>query len=269
MPHIRYSLLLRYSLTVLIVVVALVIMLILDPWLSMSRSPFLLFFSAVIVSGWYGGLKSGLLATFLSALLSGYFFLPPAYELSFDLSNFVRIGLFASQGLLFSILCEALKTAKKQADENLQKLRVSEERFRLALSNSDIVIFQHDRNLRYKWIHNPQGLDTTDEMLGKSDYELFPALVAEQLRAIKQKVLETGVSTREEVYLIIDGENRYYDLLVEPLRDVDNSIQGITCAGVNITERKQAEEKLRYIAYFARLRRNLRTDSQNISSPTS
>jgi PAS domain S-box-containing protein len=253
MPHIRYSLLLRYSLTVLIVVVALVIMLILDPWLSMSRSPFLLFFSAVIVSGWYGGLKSGLLATFLSALLSGYFFLPPAYELSFDLSNFVRIGLFASQGLLFSILCEALKTAKKQADENLQKLRVSEERFRLALSNSDIVIFQHDRNLRYKWIHNPQGLDTTDEMLGKSDYELFPALVAEQLRAIKQKVLETGVSTREEVYLIIDGENRYYDLLVEPLRDVDNSIQGITCAGVNITERKQAEEKLRYIAQISTL----------------
>lgn len=253
MPHIHYSQLLHYGNVVLIVALTLVLMLMLDPWLSMSRTPFLLFFSAVMVSGWYGGLKSGLLATFLSALLSNYFFLPPAYELSFDLPNFIRIGLFALQGLLFSILCEALKTVKSRADGNLQKLRVSEERFRLGLSSSDIVIFQQDRNLRYQWIHNPQGLNTAEEMLGKSDDDLFPALVAEQLRAIKLKVIETGVSTREEVYLTICGENRYYDLLVEPLRNVDNSIQGITCAGVNITERKQAEERLRYIAQISSL----------------
>ncbi|MHC0066763.1 PAS domain S-box protein [Nostoc sp. UIC 10890] len=246
MPHIHSSQLLRYGITVLIVAIALVLMLMLDPWLSMSRTPFLLFFSAVTVGAWYGGLKSGLLATSLSALVSDYFFLPPAYDLNFDLSNFVRIGLFALQGLLFSIICEALKTAKRRADENLQKLRVSEERFRLALSSSDILVFQQDRDLRYQWIHNPQGLDIAEEMLGKSDYELFPALVAEQLTAIKLKVIETGVATREEVYLTTCGEDRYYDLLVEPLRDADDNIQGITCAGVNITERKQAEiEKAR------------------------
>ncbi|MEH1853285.1 MAG: PAS domain S-box protein [Nostoc sp.] len=246
MPHIHYPQLLRYSIAVLIVTSALMIMLMLDPWLSMSGTPFLLFFSAVMLSAWYGGLKSGLLATSLSALLSNYFFLPPVFELSFDLSNCVRIGLFALQGLLFSIICEALKTAKKRADENFQKLRVSEERFRLALSSSDITISQQDRDLRYQWIHNPQGVDTAEEMLGKSDDELFPAIVAEQLRAIKLKVIQTGVSAREEVYLTACGEDRYYDLLVEPLRDVDNSIQGITCAGVNITERKQAElEKAR------------------------
>ncbi|MEH2376547.1 PAS domain S-box protein [Nostoc sp.] len=253
MPHIHSSQLLRYSIVVLIVAVALVIMLMLDPWLSMSATPFLVFLSAVMVSAWYGGLKSGLLATSLSALLSDYFFLPPVDQLSFDISNFVPIGLFAFQGLLFSILCDALKTAKRQADENLQKLRVSEERFRLALSSSDIVVFQQDRDLRYQWIHHPQGLDTTEEILGKSDDELFPALVTEQLRVIKLKALETGLATREEVYLTISGKDRYYDLLVEPLNDADNSIQGITCIGVNITERKQTEERLRYIAEFSSL----------------
>ncbi|HYX15223.1 MAG TPA: PAS domain S-box protein [Nostoc sp.] len=253
MPHIRYSHLLRYGIVVLIVALALVLMLMLDPWLSMKETPFLLFFSAVMVSAWYGGLKSGLLATGLSAFLSSYFFLLPANDLSFDLSNFLRIGLFALQGLLFSILCERLKTDKNRADGNLQKLRVCEERFRLALSSSDIVVFQHDRDLRYQWIYNLQGLNTAEEMLGKSDDELFPALVAKQLRAIKQKVLETGISTREEVYLTIGGENGYYDLLVEPLRDVDNSIQGIICVSVNITERKQAEERLGYIAQISSL----------------
>jgi PAS domain S-box-containing protein len=246
MPHIHSYQLLRYGTVVLSVALALVIMLILDPWLSMSGTPFLLFFSAVMVSAWYGGLKSGLLATSLSALLSYYFFLPPVYELSFDLSNCARVGLFALQGLLLSIICEALKPAKKQADENLKQLRVSEERFRLALSSSDILVFQQDRDLRYQWIHNPQNLETIEEMLGKSDDELFPALVAEQLMAIKQKVLETGVASREEVYLTTCQEDRYYDLLVEPLKDADNCIQGIICAGVNITERKQTEiEKVR------------------------
>ncbi|MEH1810920.1 MAG: PAS domain S-box protein [Nostoc sp.] len=253
MPHIHYSQLLRYGIVVLIVALALVLMLILDPWLNMSGTPFLLFFSAVMLSAWYGGLKSGLLATSLSALLSNYFFLPPAYELSFDLSNSVRIGLFALQGLLFSILCEALKTAKRGSDRNLQQLRVSEERFRLALSSSDIVVFQQDRDLRYQWIHNPQGLDTAEEMLGKSDDELFPASVAEQLQVIKLKVIETGVATREEVCLPNSGKDCFYDLLVEPLRDADNSILGITCAGVNITKRKQAEERLRYIAQISSL----------------
>ncbi|MCW5312498.1 PAS domain S-box protein [Nostoc sp. KVJ3] len=253
MPHINYSQLLRYGVVVLIVTLTLVLMLMLDPWLGMSGTPFLLFFGAVVVSAWYGGLKSGLLATSLSALLSDYFFLPPTYELSFDLPNSMRIGLFVLQGFLFSILCEALKTAKRRADGNLQKLRISEERFRLALSSSDIIVFQQDRDLRYQWIHNPQGLDNTEEMLGKSDDQVFTASVAEQLRIIKQKVLETGVSTREEVYLNTCGQDRYYDLLVEPLRDVDNSIQGITCAAVNITERKQTEERLRYIAQISSL----------------
>jgi len=246
MLHIDYSQLQRYGVAVLNVALALVLMLMLDPWLSMSGTPFLLFFSAVIVSAWYGGLKSGLLATFLSVLLSNYFFLPPVYQLSFDLSNCVRIGFFALQGLLFSVLCEALKTSKRGAEVNLQKLKISEERFRLALSNSDIMIFQHDRNLRYQWIHNSQGGDTAPEMLGKSDAELFPASIAEQLTAIKERVLKTGVSTREEVCLPLCGENRYYDLLIEPLKDADNSIYGITCVAVNITQRQQAElEKTR------------------------
>ncbi|MBE9037596.1 PAS domain S-box protein [aff. Roholtiella sp. LEGE 12411] len=242
MPHTHRSPLLHYSVIVLIVALALLLTRMLYPWLGMSKSPFLLFFSAVMVSAWYGGLKSGLLATFLSALLSNYFFLFPRYELTFDLSNLVRITLFALEGLLLSILCEELITAKQRAEGNLEKLKTSEERFRLALSSSDIVVFQQDRDLRYQWIHNPQGVETAEEMLRKSDYELFSASEAKKLTAIKQRVIETGTSAREEVYLTLSGEDRYYDLLVEPLKNEgNNSIQGVSCAAVNITERKQTE----------------------------
>ncbi|MBD6620449.1 PAS domain S-box protein [Komarekiella sp. 'clone 1'] len=242
MPYIYHFPLLRYGVVVLIVALTFVLTLVLDPWLGMSESPFLLFFSAVMVSAWYGGLKLGLLATLLSALLGNYFFLFPKHELSFDLSSLVQIGLFGSQGFLFSILCEALMTAKRHAEGNLEKLRTSEERFRLALSSSDIVVFQQDQNLRYQWIHNPQGVEAAEEMLGKTDYELFCDSQAKQLAAIKQRVIETGASAREEVSLTVREEARYYDLIVEPLKsEANSSIQGVSCAAVNITERKQAE----------------------------
>ncbi|AFY46164.1 PAS domain S-box [Nostoc sp. PCC 7524] len=242
MPNIAGYSWLRCSIALINVAFALMLMLLLDPWVKMSGTPFLLFFSAVMVSAWYGSWKGGVLATCLSAFVSDYFFLEPQYNLSVDLSNAVKIGLFAVQGLLFTILCVALKNAKRRDEANLHKLKESEERFQLALSSSDIVVFQQDSNLLYRWIHNPQGGTTTEDILGKSDYDLFPFSVAEQLTAIKQRVLETDVSEHEEVYIILQGKVLYYDLLVEPLK-VNGRIQGITCVAINISERKQVEQE--------------------------
>lgn len=240
MPYINNVQLRSYAIAVVVVAVALGLMLILDPWLDMSSTPFLLFFSAVMVSAWYGGWKSGLLATFLSVLLSNYFFISPIYSLKFDLPDLVRMGLFAPQGILFSFLCEALTVAKRKAEVNLQRLKVSEERFRLALSSSDIVVFQQDRDLVYQWVHNPQGVEA-EEMLGKSDYELFPPSEWEQLTQIKRNTLEMGISNRKEICQTVRGETCYYDLLAEPLKDVENRIQGIVCVALNITQRRLAE----------------------------
>ncbi|MBD2250081.1 PAS domain-containing protein [Nostoc parmelioides] len=240
MPNISISALLRFGIVIFSVALACVLMLLLDPWLGMTRTPFLLFFSAVMFSAWYGGFWSGILATFLSVILSNYFFFHPRYTLFLDIYNVVKIGLFAVQGWFFSFICETLRNTKKQDAVNLQKLRQSEERFRLALSHSNIMVFQQDRDLRYRWIHNYRGVASAEEIIGKSDNELFPASVAEKLTAIKQKVLEKDISVHEEVSVIFHGEVVYYDLLAEPLKN-DGQIQGITCAAVDITEHKRSE----------------------------
>ncbi|HIK06819.1 MAG TPA: PAS domain-containing protein [Trichormus sp. M33_DOE_039] len=255
MPYIAISSWLRFSIVVVTVALALMLMLILDPWVEMSGTPFLLFSGAVMVSAWYGGWNSGIFATVLSAFFSDYYFLLPKYNLSVDFANFVKIGLFILQGLLFTVLCVALRNAKYRDEMNLHKLQVSEERFRLALNNSDIIVFQQDMNLRYQWIHNPQGSATVEEILGKSDYELFPPAIAEQLTSIKRGVLETNVPAREEVCVIMQGRTLYYDLLVEPLK-INDQIQGITCAAINITQRQQVEQEK------AKLRQNLQQAMQ-------
>src|SRR5712692_10154142 len=72
--------LVRYGVAVAAVVVATVVKIGLDPVLGRD-SPFLLFFSAVVVSGWFGGMGPAVTATIASALVAGYYFLPPQFSL--------------------------------------------------------------------------------------------------------------------------------------------------------------------------------------------
>ena len=73
----------------------------------------------------------------------------------------------------------------------------SEERFCIALQSSNIVIYNQDRALRYTWIYNPLLGFTPEGIIGKTDAELLLPEDAAPLEALKRRVLETGVGTRE------------------------------------------------------------------------
>jgi hypothetical protein len=126
-----------------------------------------------------------------------------------------------------------------------QALRVAEERLRIAIKNSPMSLFNQDQELRYTWIYNPAFDHQVDEVLGKRDEDLMPLDDALVLTHIKRQVLETGVGVREEVKITQQGQDWYYDITVEPQWDAADSIVGVTCAAINISERKLAEEALR------------------------
>lgn len=125
-----------------------------------------------------------------------------------------------------------------------EALRHSEERFRVALKNSPIFVFNQDTDLRYTWIYNPITGWTIEEMLGKQDSEIMAQQDAQCLTAIKYHVLTTGLGTRQEVSINTPLGTKYYDLTVEPLRNESQEIIGITCACIDISERKLAEAKI-------------------------
>jgi PAS domain S-box-containing protein len=126
-----------------------------------------------------------------------------------------------------------------------EALRHSEERFRVALKNSPIFVFNQDRELRYTWVYNPIPGWLIEETLGKKDSEIMSEQDAQCLTAIKYNVLTTGLGTRQEVSINTPIGTRYYDLTVEPLRNESQEIVGITCASIDISERKLAEAKIR------------------------
>ena len=123
------------------------------------------------------------------------------------------------------------------------------QRFENALRNTPIILFEHDCQLRYTWIFNPNPKfgNTAEQIIGKTDAELLTPHRARQLTEIKQKVLTGGKGARQEVAVPMDRQTLYFDLIVEPLRNSSDRIVGLACATFDITERRQLEEALQEV----------------------
>ena len=133
-------------------------------------------------------------------------------------------------------------TEQRAADEATRALA---QRLQLALDCSAVVLFQQDMDLRYTWIYNPVLGFEASQVVGKRDADLMEiAADAEAVVAHKRDVLLTGVGQRHEAVIHHQGVAHCYRLLIEPLRDAAGVITGVTCAAIDITELKQAEQAL-------------------------
>jgi len=152
-------------------------------------------------------------------------------------------------------LVPSVERAIREAKEHHDRLRAeaalqeSDRRFKMALKNSFICIFQQDRDLKYQWIHNPQGPETAEEIVGETDYFLFSKADADCLSALKREVIATGTRTRVEISVTLGGELRDYDLILEPLfgeqpHQDPTLVVALMGTALNITERKQSEREL-------------------------
>jgi len=131
-------------------------------------------------------------------------------------------------------------TERRRAEAALQS---SEERFRVALKNSPVVVFNQDLELKYTWINAPVLGWAQEEYLGRTDAEIIGGQDGDRLTAIKQEVLRGGAAVRTEVSITFGGEKHYFDLTVEPLHNQRGALAGITGAAVDITPLKRAHEE--------------------------
>jgi PAS domain S-box-containing protein len=125
-------------------------------------------------------------------------------------------------------------------------LAESERRFRVALGNSPVGVFEQDLDLRYTWVFNPKLGLSAEEVLGRTDAELLDPSCARRFEQIKREVIATGRPIRAEVRAAAPGKPiQTFDTYVEPRRDGAGAITGVICAATDITERKRAEDLLR------------------------
>ncbi|MEH2081115.1 MAG: PAS domain S-box protein [Nostoc sp.] len=138
MMHSRF---IAFSVMILAVIAALLLTKVLLP--VFDPSIFTLFYAAVAVSAWYGGMKLGVLAIALSVTTALYFFIDPVYSFDFlNLKVLVRLTTFSLVSFLITALSSKLRTTRCKAQTSFKLLQNSEMRFsRLAESNIIGVIF--------------------------------------------------------------------------------------------------------------------------------
>jgi len=238
---------LRYSVAVLAVLLALGLMLWLDPWLGMTQSPFLMFFGAVMVSGWYGGIKPGVLATFLSALLSNYFFIDPKYSLALALPSSVRLSLFLLQGIVFSVLCEALRTGNRRLEVSLLKLQASEKRYRRLIDTAYEGIWTINAEGRIEYVNQRMAEIlgySVEEILDRSVFEFMDERVRSEA---KRKFEECKQGIKEQFdfcYRRKDGSELWTIVSTNPIFGETGEFQGAIAMITDVSDRILAEEAL-------------------------
>ena len=126
-------------------------------------------------------------------------------------------------------------------------LRARFARYETALRGSQVTVYTQDRELRYTSISNSMLGRSVEEILGCTDTEILPSDGAAAMMAVKREVLSTGEAKRAEIPLEDVRGIRWHDLHVEPLRNDANEIIGLTCASVDVTERKEGESHLRLL----------------------
>ena len=124
----------------------------------------------------------------------------------------------------------------------------SDRRFKALLYNLPEKVFHKDRESVYVSCNRNYAVDCglePEQMVGKTDYELFPPDIAAKYRADDSRIMASGGTEEiEESYYTPTGEERLIRTVKAALRDEQGQVTGILGIFSDITERKRAEAAL-------------------------
>ncbi|MBZ5521788.1 MAG: PAS domain S-box protein [Acidobacteriia bacterium] len=131
-----------------------------------------------------------------------------------------------------------------------ENLLDSEHTYRALIEALPQIIFLKDKDSVYVSCNRNYaklvGIDAK-EIEGKTDFEFFPKDLADKYRADDKRIMESGKTEEiEEEYVVTGtGERQMIQTVKTPFRDAHGRIVGVLGIFRDITERKQAEEKLK------------------------
>ena len=244
----------RYSVAIATVLVAAAVRLAFLNALG-TRVPFVTFYPAVMLAALYGGLRPGLLAALLSALVASYLWLDPRGFAIADSGDWLAVTVFLLSCAMISAITEAMHRARARAVSAEGEVRFAEERQRAAEALSE-----SERRCKALSEATFEGIAVTEEgryidaneqllsMLGYAREEFIGREVLQDLLPEdRERVLSNIRSGREShiehPFLRKDGTQ----IIVEAHgRTVDYQNRRVRFTALrDITERKRAEAALR------------------------
>ena len=220
-----------------------------------AGTPILVYFFAVLLSAWYGGLGPGLLTTAVIVLMTSH--------TSFPFWRVVRLGLGIASGISISALAEVLHAARRRAERNEQRFRALIEKgwdF-ISVISADGIVRYASPTVTHTLGHAPE------DFVGRTALELIHPDDRERVGRLFDELRGEPGASRGVEYRIRDKEGtwRWLEGTVTNLL-TDAAVGGMVCNFRDVTERKRAEEAQRLLAEAGTLLSSLLDDGATLDA---
>ena len=184
----------HYALAIALVAGSVLLRLVLAPWLGL-KVPYIHFFPAILLAGWYGGFGPGAAATLLSTLAAMYFFLPPDGFAVADRADAVSLPLFAVVGLMIAWLNHLRRAAETSQRTSAAQSTARAERLDAVFNTTvdGIIVIDEKGTIEevnrgaVRMFGYPES-----EVVGRNIKMLMPSPHHEQHDGYLEKYLSTG-----------------------------------------------------------------------------
>lgn len=145
-------------------------------------------------------------------------------------------------------------TERKLAERALAK---SEASLQAILDNVPYLIWMKDADSRFMAVNKAfiktTGRSSAGEIIGLTDFDLWPMPLAAKYREDDLDVLSTCQQKLTEELSMDNGEMRWVETFKAPVQDKDGNLIGTTGFARDITDRKRAEELMQHLAHYDQL----------------
>jgi PAS domain S-box-containing protein len=142
---------------------------------------------------------------------------------------------------------ESLKAQIVQHKQAEQALQERDALLQAIIDESTRIVWIKDREGRYEFVNRECerlfGIPR-EQIKGKTDYNLFPKHIADELHANDFKVIEAGLSMEFEETVPREGSVHTYISNKFPMRDAGGRVYAVCGIATDITERKRGERSL-------------------------
>ncbi|XP_054797681.1 histidine kinase 5-like [Prosopis cineraria] len=152
---------------------------------------------------------------------------------------------------LMEKLEESIKNLERQSspvEELSQILKRADNFLHFILQNAPVVIGHQDKELRYRFIYNHFPSLQEEDIIGRTDVEIFTGSGVRESQDFKREVLEKGLPAKREITFETElFGSKTFLIYVEPVFSKAGETIGINYMGMDVTDQVRKRERMAQI----------------------
>ncbi|KAF7830390.1 histidine kinase 5 [Senna tora] len=143
---------------------------------------------------------------------------------------------------------ESIKNLERQSspvEELSQILKRADNFLHFILQNAPVVIGHQDKELRYRFIYNHFPSLQEEDIIGRTDVEIFTGAGVRESQDFKREVMEKGLPAKREITFETElFGSKTFLIYVEPVFSKAGETIGVNYMGMDVTDQVRKRERM-------------------------